>query len=394
LLYTFVNSTDLNLQTLVPHTEYHLHLTMNETLQTGLAANIPTVSGLYSNKPNWADPETAGENILTESYCPEPRSRVAFPTALKPVSASHICVGGWSWGDKEIWNWDEGQLPEVRKAWKALYEAGINFIDTAEAYGDGESERIVGELVKDLPRESFVVQTKYFSTPLKTASFVHPVEAPIESLKGSLERMKLDYVDIYLVHGPINPQNIAQIAEGMAQCVEQGLAHSIGVANHNVEDVDLINDELAKFNIPLATNQCEFNILRRYPELSGNIKQCQDSGMIFQSYSSLAQGRLTGKYTRDNPPPKTRHFSSYNMEDVESVLETLGRIAKRRGKSVAAVALNYNISKGVLPVVGIRTVEQAKDAIEALGWRLTHEEMVEIDRVSVVGDKTVFWQQS
>ncbi|KAM0267255.1 hypothetical protein ACHAPA_006034 [Fusarium lateritium] len=355
---------------------------------------MSAIQDLHSNEPKWADPETAGENVLPRSYCPEPTSRLAFPTALKHVTTSHICVGSWSWGDKETWNWDESQLPKVREAWKTLHEAGINFIDTAQAYGDGESERIVGDLVKDLPRESYVIQTKYFSTPLKTASFTHPAEAPIESLKGSLERMKLDYVDIYLVHGPIHQESIAQIAEGMAQCVEQGLAHSIGVANHNVEDVDLINDELAKFNIPLATNQCEFNILRRYPELSGNIKQCQDSGMIFQSYSSLAQGRLTGKYTKDNPPPKTRHFSNYKMEDIDSVLETLGRIAERRGKSVAAVALNYNISKGVLPVVGIRTVEQAKDAIEALGWRLTDQEMVEIDRVSIVGDKTVFWQQS
>ena len=115
--------------------------------------------------------------------------------------------------------------------------------------------------------------------------------------------------------------------------------------------------------------------------------------MIFQSYSSLAQGRLTGKYTKDNPPPKSHRFSSYKMEDLEPVLETLERVAERRRKSIAAVALNYNISKGVLPVVGIRNVEQAKCAIEALGWRLTDSEMAEIDKVSIVGDKTILWQQ-
>ncbi|EWZ38896.1 NADP-dependent oxidoreductase domain-containing protein [Fusarium oxysporum Fo47] len=366
---------------------------MDKALQAGLSAGMSAVSGMHSKKPNWADPETAGANVLPTSYCPEPSSRVEFPSPQKPVKASHICIGAWSWGDKSTWQWDEKQLPDVILAWKTLYEAGINFIDTAEAYGDGESERIIGELVKNIPRESIVIQTKYFSTPLKAANFIHPVDAPIKSLKASLQRMNLEYVDIYLVHGPIHPQSIATIAEGMAQCVEQGLAHSIGVANYDVEDVQKINDELAKFNIPLATNQCEYNILRRYPELTGNIEKCKASGMIFQSYSSLAQGRLTGKYTKNNPPPKSHRFSSYKMEDLEPVLETLQRVAERRRKSIAAVALNYNISKGVLPVVGIRNVEQAKCAIEALGWRLTDSEMVEIDKVSIIGDKTVLWQQ-
>ncbi|KAM0548424.1 hypothetical protein ACHAPJ_009910 [Fusarium lateritium] len=276
---------------------------------------------------------------------------------------------------------------------EALYEAGINFIDTAEAYGSGESEGIVEDLVKDLPRDSVVIQTKYFATPLKATNFIHPVDMPIKSLRASLQRINLDYVDIYLVHGPIHPQSIAKVAEGMAQCVEQGLARCIGVANYDAEDVQNINDELAKFNVPIATNQCEFNVLRRYPELTGNIKKCQDSGMIFQSYSSLAQGRLTGKYTSKNPPPKSHRFSSYKMEDLEPVLETLERVAGRRGKSVAAVTLNYNIRKGILPVVGIRNVQQANCAIEALGWRLTDTEMVEIDKVSIEGDKTVLWQQ-
>ncbi|KAF4986187.1 hypothetical protein FGRMN_10953 [Fusarium graminum] len=366
---------------------------MDKVLQAGLALGMSATSGIHSSKPNWASPEYAGNGVLPMSYCPETISRVEFPTAQRPVFASNICIGAWPWGDKATWNWDDSELPQVREAWKVLYAAGINFIDTAQAYGDGKSEEIVGDLVKGLPRESFVIQTKYFSTPAKLANFIHPVEAPIKSLRGSLERLGLDYVDIYLVHGPIHPQSIAHIAEGMARCVEQGLAHAIGVANYAVEDVQKINNELAKFNIPLATNQCEFSILRRYPELTGNIKQCQDSGIIFQSYSSLAQGRLTGKYTRDNPPPKQHRFSSYKIEDIEPVLETLGRIAERRGKSIAAVALNYSISKGVLPLVGIRNVKQAKCAIEALGWRLADEEVIEIDNVSIVGDKTVLWQQ-
>ncbi|KAF4466972.1 alcohol dehydrogenase [Fusarium albosuccineum] len=366
---------------------------MDKALQSGLSAGMSVVSGLHSSKPNWVSPEHAGKNILPASFCPDARSRAIFPTAKHTVSASYICIGAWPWGDKVTWNWDESQLPAVKEAWKTLYDAGINFIDTAESYGNGESEEIVGELVKDLPRESFVIQTKYFSTPLKGANFIHPTNAPVISLKSSLQRLKLDYVDIYLVHGPIHPQSIATIAEGMAQCVEQGLARAIGVANYGVDDANTMNDELAKYNIPLATNQCEFNILRRYPELTGNISTCHKSDMIFQSYSSLAQGRLTGKYITDNTPPKSHRSSNYKMKDLEPVIETLRHVAERRRKSIAAVALNYNLRKGALPVVGIRNVEQANCAIESLGWRLTDEEMVEIDKVSVEGHKTVLWQQ-
>ncbi|TEA13149.1 putative oxidoreductase [Colletotrichum sidae] len=366
---------------------------MDAALQTALSGGLSSASGFHSNKPNPVDPGHAGKNVLPQSFCPGPKDRVSFPAAKGEVKASHISIGGWSWGDKPTWHYDESEWIKIQEAWQTLYDSGINFIDTAEAYGNGESEKIVGDLVRGLPRDSVVVQTKYFSTPLKAANFIHPVDAPVISLKASLERMRLTHVDIYLVHGPIHPQSIKSVAEGMAKCVEQGLARAVGVANYDNDDVFQMRDELSRYDVPLATNQCEFNVLRRYPEVSGNIGRCRDAGVLFQSYSSLAQGRLTGKYTPDNPPPKEYRFSSYDMKDIEPTIAALREIAERRGKSVASVSLNYNISKGVVPVVGVRKVEQAKDAIDALGWRLTEEEMTAIDRVSVEGKTTSLWQQ-
>lgn len=223
-------------------------------------------------------------------------------------------------------------------------------------------------------------------------NYVHTADAPYKTLKASPERLELDYVDIYLVHGPTHPQSIKTVAEGLAKCVNGGLTRAVGVANYPNEKVLEMKDELAKYNIPLATNQCEYSILRRWPEVHGEINTCSGNGMVFQGYSAIANGRLTGKYTVDHPPSKTYRFSSYPMEDIQETLAVLEKIAKARGKAMASVALNYNISKGVLPVVGIRKPEQARQAIEALGWRLS-EEMVELDRVSVEGTKTMFWQQ-
>lgn len=145
----------------------------------------------------------------------------------------------------------------------------------------------------------------------------------------------------------------------------------MGCANYSKEDMIQLADELAKYGVPLATNQCEFSILRRYPETHGLIQTCHDRGIVFQSYSSLAQGRLTGKYTASNPPPKTYRFSSYDMKDIEPTLDALSDIAKARGASMSAVALNYNIIKGAVPTVGVRRPEQAQQNAAALGWRLS-----------------------
>lgn len=91
-----------------------------------------------------------------------------------------------------------------------------------------------------------------------------------------------------MVHGHIHPQPISTVAKSCADCVNQGLAKCIAVANYNKEDMLQFRDELAKYDVPLAANQCEFSISRREPELSGLLEACKENGIVFQSYSSLA----------------------------------------------------------------------------------------------------------
>ncbi|KAJ9156835.1 Aldo/keto reductase [Coniochaeta hoffmannii] len=363
-------------------------------LQTGLSSGMSATTGYHTSKPKPVPAEFVGKNTLPQSVCPGPKDRTEIKGGKgQTVKVSPICIGAWPWGDKGTWNWKEEQLDDVKAAWKVLYEAGINFIDTATVYGDGRSEEIVGDLVRDLPRDSVVIQTKYMGLPTAAENYLHPVDAPLRQLKKSLERMKLDYVDIYMVHGPIHPQGIKSVAKGLAHCVEQGLARAVAVANYSADDLAKMADALAEHGVPLGAQQVEYNVLRRLPETEGQIAECRRRGAVFQSYSSLAQGKLSGKYSADNPPPKTYKFSNYDMKDVEPVLQVLRDIGRKRGKPVASVALNWIVGKGGLPLVGIRNVEQAKEAIEALGWRLTDEESAEIDKVSFLGEKTVLWQQ-
>jgi len=274
-----------------------------------------------------------------------------------------------------------------------LLRKGINHIDTAQVYGSGESERICGELVAGMNRDDFIMQTKWWMLPADPENIAHPKDGPYEKLKGTLERMKLDYVDIYLVHGHIHAQSIATVAKSLAKCVDEGLTKVVGVANYDTKDMLQMRDELAKYDVPLGLNQCEYSILRREPEASGLLKACKENGIVFQSYSSLAQGRLSGKYNSSNEPPKEYKFSSYPMKDIEPTLEVQKRIADKRGVPVAAVALNYNLVHGVVPVVGVRKPEQAEQDSAALGWRLSDEEISELDSVSFKGKTTGLWQQ-
>ncbi|KAK1924529.1 NADP-dependent oxidoreductase domain-containing protein [Papiliotrema laurentii] len=368
---------------------------MDTILQAGLTLGMSSTAGFHMAKPKPPPKHLSGANVLPQEHCPTTRDRVPFPTYDKdrPVNASHLCIGAWPWGDRPTWHWSEDELGDVQAAWRKMYQAGINFIDTAQTYGNGRSEEIVGRLISGLPRDSVVVQTKYFPNPLGIENYIHPIEAPVNALRQTLERIKVDYVDIYLVHGPIHPQSTTSIAQGMAECVTSGMARAIGIANYDTQGMLEFKESLEEYGVPLATHQCEFSILRRWPELHNEISTCHANGVVFQGYSSIANGRLSGKYTTENPPPKTYRFSNYDMKDLEPTLDVLRAIARKRGKPVASVSLNYSVSKGAVPVVGIRNVQQAEEAIEAMGWRLSSEEMKEIDDVSAEGQETVLWQQ-
>ena len=364
-------------------------------LQAGLSSGMAATTGL--NNSNRPPPVEAGfdglAHVLPQNFVPEKSSRITLKGKKEDVKASYLCIGGWPWGDTATWNFREEERPSIRQAWETCLANGVTYIDTAQVYGSGESERICGALFQGLKREDFVIQTKWFMAPWSPTNILHPVDAPYRTLKESLERFRLDDIDVYLVHGHIHPQSISSVAKGLAKCVDEGLTKAVGVANCSADDLIKMKEELAKYDVPLALNQCEYNVLRRHPETDGLLKTCRDNNIIFQSYSSLAMGRLSAKYGPENEPPKQYRFSNYPMEEIEPTLNVLRDIAEQRGTSVSSVALSYNLSKGVIPVVGVRSVEQAEQNCKALGWRLNNEEIQRIDGVSFNGKKTILWQQ-
>lgn len=356
-------------------------------MQVGLASGMSATEGINSPHPKPVDSRfSEPAYVLPKDITPNSQSRIAVHGhGGKDVLIPYMCVGTWAWGDKATFGYDPvTDLPKIHQAWNKLKEVGLTFVDTAQSYGDGESERICGTLFQGMPRNSFVVQTKWHSAGNLTNLLLQS-HGPKSKLNGSLKRLGLDFVDIYLVAGPIHASLISSVAKGLAECLESGMARAVGVANYDTREMITMADELAKVGVPLSVSQCEYSVIRRLPEVNGMIRECRNRGICFQGFAALAEGRLTGKYSRFEQPGRTRRFSSYPMHMLEPTIDVLKSIAEERCVPVPAVALNYAINKGVVPLAGVRDAEQAEQDMQALGWRLTEDEIRRIEDVSLEG---------
>jgi aryl-alcohol dehydrogenase-like predicted oxidoreductase len=309
-------------------------------------------------------------------------------------------VGTWAWGDKSTWGMGgyDSELSErtIREAWDASLDAGVTFFDTAEVYGSGESERIIGRLLAEdraaKRRATPIIATKFLPTPWK----LNVKSALLASLRASVERLGVEKVHLYQIHGPISLRGHGALADALAAGHEAGLLDAVGVSNYSTKEMRSIDRELRSRGIRLATNQIEFSLLRRSPESSGLIAACNSLGVVPLAYSPIGQGRLTGKYSAQSPPPGKRSFSAHPMELVDAVVAELRRIgAKHDGRTPSQVALNWLIAKGAVPIPGAKNRKQAEENAGALGWSLTDEDMAALDRAALEGKRSLqsrFWQ--
>jgi len=299
-------------------------------------------------------------------------------------------VGTWAWGDRGTWGYggyDTGLgLDSIREALDASLDAGATFLDTAEVYGSGESERIIGRLLAEDPsrRERAIVATKFLPTPQKIF-----VERALRSaLEASLERLGMERVHLYQLHGPISLRSHAALADALAEVVEAGLTMTVGVSNYSIREMRAIHGELAKRGIPLATNQVEFSLLRTRSERSGLLAACAELGVRAMAYSPIGQGRLTGKYSASNPPPGRRNFSDFPMEEVDPVVAELRDVGVAHGdRTPAQVALAWLLARGddVVPIPGTKRREYLEQNVAAAALTLTADELGTLDGI---GDAT------
>jgi aryl-alcohol dehydrogenase-like predicted oxidoreductase len=160
----------------------------------------------------------------------------------------------------------------------------------------------------------------------------------------------------------------------------------VGVSNYSAAETRSLGQELDKRGIKLATNQIEFSLLRRSPETGGLLGACQELGVLPLAYSPIGQGRLTGKYSASHPPPGKRTFSNHPMASVDVVVAELRRIGEKNGgRTPSQVALNWVMSKGVVPIPGAKNRHQAEENAGALGWSIDDDDLAQLDGAALAG---------
>jgi aryl-alcohol dehydrogenase-like predicted oxidoreductase len=217
-----------------------------------------------------------------------------------------------------------------------------------------------------------------------------------DAAAASLDRLGIDRIDLYQIHGPISLRGHAALADALAALHAEGLVAAVGVSNYSVREMRSIHSALSERGVPLASNQIEFSPLRRRPETVGLLSACRQLGVVPLAYSPIGQGRLTGKYSASNPPPGRRNFSAHPMEQVDRIVAELRRIGEANdGRTPAQVALRWIIEKGAVPIPGAKNADQAHQNAGALGWSLDPDDAAAIDRVALEGTRSLanrVWQ--
>ena len=296
------------------------------------------------------------------------------------ISIPVMGTGAWSWGDRMMWGFgQEYGVEDVRQAFDASLEGGINFFDTAEVYGLGMSERLLGRFARQTAKP-LVVATKFMPFPWRLSE-----ASMLRALRHSLQRLQMDQVDLYQIHFPLPPVSLKARAHALGRTAKDGLTRSVGVSNYNVEQMRRTYLALQEEGIPLASNQVEYSLLNRQVEKAGLLALCQELGITLIAYSPLAKGLLTGKYTPENPPPGVRGLRARggDLRKIQPLIGLIQEIGQSQGgKTPAQVALNWCICKGSVPIPGAKNARQARDNAQSMEWRLTQEQVAALDEAS------------
>ena len=295
------------------------------------------------------------------------------------LHAVEMGLGAWQWGDRIVWQYGHGYgEADVRAAFQISVNEGIRFVDTAEIYGNGRSERLLGQFLKETD-QPILIATKFLPFPWRFGKTSLP-----KALKASLARIGVESVDLYQIHGPTPLMSTETMMEGLAECVKSGMTRTVGVSNFGPSRMLAAYSALARHNIPLASNQVHYSLLNRAVEKNGTLARCKELGIRLIAYSPIEKGLLSGKYNADNPPPGSRTGTYRSLlPKLQPLLKLMTEIGQDHGgKSNSQVALNWCICKGTLPIPGAKNSEQAQQNTGALGWKLTDDDVAKLDEFS------------
>lgn len=295
------------------------------------------------------------------------------------LEVAPLGVGCWSWGDRRYWRYgEEHGAREVVDAFGACLDAGLALFDTAESYGWGEGEKILGWLARKSGRD-LVLATKF--APLTGRG---GASAIAKGLAGSLKRLGVPRVALYQLHwADIEEAPIAAWMDALADAHDQGLVRAVGVSNFRASELREAHAALARRGVPLATCQVRWSLLHRAPEADGVLDACRELGVTLLAYSPLEQGILAGTYGPGRLPPDLRAeapwFAAENLAAAAPLVASLRAMGEARGVGPGAIALAWLLARGAVPLAGARDGAQAAANARALGVTLEADEIAALE---------------
>jgi aryl-alcohol dehydrogenase-like predicted oxidoreductase len=289
---------------------------------------------------------------------------------------SVIGLGTWQFGSKEWGYGDEYAQNETGRILQRALDLGINLVDTAEIYGRGESERIVGRYLDGRRNEAFVASKLLPIAP--TANYVE------RHGRASAERLGIDTIDLYQVHWPNPAIPISQQMQGMRRLQGAGVIKAVGVSNFSLARWKAAETALGS---PVLSNQVQYSLVARKPD-ADLVPYAQGNDRLVIAYSPLGMGLLSGRYDADHPPQGTARlnnslFLPENLERARPLIAALREIAAAHGATPAQVALAWVVHHdNVVAIPGASSVAQLEANAAAADLELSPDEMGRLTRAS------------
>lgn len=294
---------------------------------------------------------------------------------------SKIGFGGWTIGGPWQFGWGPTDDSQSLKAIHFALDHGINWIDTAPAYGWGHSETIVGQAIEGR-RDSVFIATKCGLLPgqgRKLQKNLHP-KSMRQEIEASLKRLKTDYIDLYQLHYPDKAHPVEKTWEEMVRFKEQGRIRFLGVSNFDIP----MMQRCLKIH-PIDTLQSPFNLMRREIEAE-IIPFCSAHGIRILAYSPLQSGLLSGSFNfnqlaADDWRRNSPDFREPALQQALEFVASLRPIARFYGKTVGQLALAWVLQHSGIAaaIVGARTANQVAENIAGAGWHISAGDLSKID---------------
>ena len=265
----------------------------------------------------------------------------------------------------------------------AALGAGINFFDTADVYGEGQSEEFLGAALKGR-RAKAIIATK-FGIKMGEGKEGARAQYVRDALDASLQRLQTDVIDLYQIHRPDPNTPIAETVQALNDAVKAGKVREIGCSNFSVEQMRAANSTSGPKHF--ASVQNEYSLMKREPE-ADVLPECARTGVAFLPYFPLANGLLTGKYRKGSPFPESSRakdafgpkvFTDGNLERAEALMA----FARSRGHSLLDLAFSWLAARPEVSsvIAGARNAEQVRANSAAATWKLTAADMAEVDNL-------------